>query len=119
MSNNPNGTYKGRVYDSGESNDATLTISSSDPGTGNITQASMTYYGLGFVVDGTFAYQNLTDESPVSFNLRAEAISGENTLLNITLTSPDRNYTTLNGKVYVSRGGPNVGKTYDITFNRA
>ncbi|WP_460164482.1 hypothetical protein [Pseudomonas sp. S2_F03] len=118
MSSNPNGTYKGRVYDSGESNDATLTITSSDSGTGNVTGASMTYYGLNFVVDGTFAYQNLTGESPVSFNLRAEVKSGENNLLNITLASPDRNYTTLTGKVYVSRGGPNVGKTYDITFNR-
>jgi hypothetical protein len=119
MSNNLNGTYKGRVYDSGESNAATLTITSSDPETGNIAAANMSYYGYDFVVDGVFAYQYLTDQSPVSLNLRAEVKSGENILLNITLTSPDRSYTTLNGNVYVSRGGPNVGKTYDITFNRA
>lgn len=115
---NPNGTYTGRVYDAGESHDATLIIRQSDPQTGNIQQASMQYYGLNFRVDGSFAYQNLTDESPVSFNLRAEAGSPEYNVLIISMGSPDRNYSALNGTVYVQRGGPNVGKTYNITFSK-
>jgi len=115
---NPNGTYTGAVYDPGERNAAVLMIYASDPQTGNISNAQLNYYGLTFKVDGTFTYQNLSDESPVYFNLRAEVQGGENNLLTITLTSPDRSYQNLNGKVYVARGGPNVGKTYDITFQK-
>ncbi|UXV19372.1 hypothetical protein N4P55_26500 [Pseudomonas fluorescens] len=116
---NPNGTYKGFVSSGGERNAATLTIIASDPQTGNITNAKMDYYGLAFKVDGTFAYQNLSNESPVAFTLRAQVSGGDNNLHNITLTSADRNYTTLNGKTTVARGGPNVGVTYDINFQKA
>lgn len=116
---NPNGIYKGYVHNSSERNAATLTIISSDPQTGNITNATMDYYGLKFKVDGTFAYQNLGSDSPVSFSLRAQVSGGENNLHNITLTSADRNYTTLNGKTYVARGGPNVSLSYDITFKKS
>ncbi|VVN79643.1 hypothetical protein PS718_01001 [Pseudomonas fluorescens] len=115
---NPNGTYNGRVYDSGESHEASLTITASDPQTGNISQASMQYYGLSFKVDGTFAYQSLTGESAVTFNLRAEASSAEHNVLIISLRSPDSNYFGLNGTVRVDRGGPNVGKTYNIEFRK-
>ncbi|WP_438300017.1 hypothetical protein [Pseudomonas sp. NMS19W] len=72
---NPNGTYYGRVYDAGESHNATLSIINSDPQTGNISQATMDYYGLTFTVDGSFAYQSLSDESAVSFNLQPSSTS--------------------------------------------
>ncbi|MDI2141555.1 MULTISPECIES: hypothetical protein [unclassified Pseudomonas] len=115
---NPNGTYNGRVYDAGESHNATLRIISSDPQTGNISQATMDYYGLSFTVDGSFTYQNLSDESAVSFNLRAQAGAPEYNVLIISMSSPDRSYSNLNGTVRVDRGGPNVGKTYNITFTK-
>ncbi|MFJ2489075.1 hypothetical protein [Pseudomonas sp. NPDC087639] len=116
---NPNGTYRGRVYDAGESHEATLKITSSDPQTGNISQGSMEYYGLSFKVNGSFTYENLTDESAVSFNLRAEAGSPEHNVFSISLRSPDRNHSKLDGTVRVDRGGPNVGKTYNITFTKS
>ena len=115
----PNGTYKGRVYDAGESHDATLTITSSDPQTGNISQASMDYYKLKFKVTGTFTYENLSNESPVSFNLRAEAAPPEHNVLAISARSPDRSYKTIQGTVVPLRGGHNVGITYNIIFNKS
>ncbi|UVL45812.1 hypothetical protein LOY57_24580 [Pseudomonas moraviensis] len=115
---NPNGIYNGRVLDSGASNEASLTITASDPQKGNISQASMQYYGMNWTVTGFFAYANLTDESPVSFNLRAEVNSGEHNVHTISLRSPDRNYSRLEGTVHVDRGGPNLGKTYNIEFTK-
>lgn len=106
---NPNGTYEGAVYDPGERNAATLTITGSDTQTGKITKAEMAYYGLNFNVTGTF-----TDQL---FTLRAQAKSGDS-ILNMSLKSSD-NYQNLNGKVTVERGGPNVGKTYDMTFKKS
>ncbi|NYH09424.1 hypothetical protein [Pseudomonas moraviensis] len=115
---NPNGTYYGRVYDAGESHNATLRIIYSDPQTGNISQATMDYYGISFTVKGSFIYQNLSDESAVAFNLQAEAGAPEYNVLTISMSSPDRNYSNLNGTVRVDRGGPNVGRTYNITFSK-
>ncbi|WP_148666892.1 hypothetical protein [Pseudomonas synxantha] len=105
---NPNGTYEGAVYDPGERNAATLIISSSDTQAGRITKADMTYYGLNFNVTGTFTAQ--------SFNLRAQAKNGDS-ILNITLNSSN-DYQKLDGKVTVERGGTNVGRTYDMTFQK-
>lgn len=106
---NPNGTYEGAVYDPGERNAATLKITGSDTQTGKITKAEMAYYGLTFNVTGTFTAQ--------SFTLRAQARTGDS-ILTINLNSPN-NYQQLDGKVFVERGGPNVGKTYDMTFKKA
>ncbi|WP_300629785.1 hypothetical protein [Pseudomonas sp.] len=104
----PNGTYEGAVYDPGERNAATLKITGSDTQAGKITKAEMAYYGLNFNVTGTFTAQG--------FKLRAQAKTGDS-ILNITLSSSD-SYQNLDGKVTVERGGPNVGKTYDMTFQR-
>jgi len=102
------GEFRGEVYDLGESNAATLKITESDTQAGKITKAEMAYYGLNLNITGTFTAQTL--------NLRAQAKTGDS-ILNITLNSSD-NYKTLNGKVTVERGGPNVGKTYDMRFKR-
>ncbi|MCF4995883.1 hypothetical protein GIW70_10170 [Pseudomonas syringae] len=109
---NPNGTYIGCVYDAGESNAATLTITDSDLQNGIITNAKMIYYGLNFKVTGTFTLKTV-----FSLKLQAEATDGDS-LLNINLKPSDNNCNKLDGKVSVARGGPNVGKTYDITFQQ-
>lgn len=115
---NPNGTYQGRVYDAGASNNAVLTITASDPQTGNISSARMDYYNMHFNVTGHFTYRNLSIESSVSFNLIAEADDAEHTLLAISMESPDRSYKNLTGSVSVQRGRPNAGKTYNIEFKK-
>lgn len=116
---NPNGSYNGRVYDAGESHNATLTIYSSDPQTGNISQASMAYFGLYFDVAGSFFSQSSAYGSAVTFNLQAQAGGPEFNLLAISMSAPDGSCSNLNGTVRVDRGGPNVGKTYNITFTRS
>jgi hypothetical protein len=118
MSINPNGTYNGHVSDASESHVAVLTITASDPQTGIISKGHMVYYGLNFAVRGNFTYQNLSNESPVSFALQAEATDNERTLLTINMGSPDRSYQNLDGTVYVARGGPNIGKSYNIHFQK-
>ncbi|MGN8139832.1 hypothetical protein ACTJK3_02860 [Pseudomonas sp. 22105] len=115
---NPNGTYNRRVYDAGESHNATLTINSSDPQTGNISQASMAYFGLYFNVAGSFFHQNPSYGSAVNFNLQAEAGGPEFNMLAISMSSHEESCSNLNGTVRVDRGGPNVGKTYNITFTK-
>ena len=113
---NLNGTYNGCVYDAGESHNATLSIICSDQQTGSISQAAMSYYGLSFVVDGSFVCQ--PNGAAVFLNLRAQAGAPEYNVLIISMSSPDGSCSNLNGTVRVDRGGPNVGKTYNITFTK-
>ncbi|MFP0194219.1 hypothetical protein ACKJSM_03445 [Pseudomonas sp. PHC1] len=115
---NLNGTYNGRVYDAGESHNATLTINSSDPYTSTINQASMAYFGLHFNVIGSFFPQSPIYGSAVNLNLQAQAGGPEFNLLAISMSSTDGGCSNLNGTVRVDRGGPNVGKTYNISFTK-
>ena len=116
---NPNGTYKGTVNDAIVKNDATLTITSSDPQTGTISKASMDYSGLKFEVDGSFIYENVMDESALSLTLRAQAGEPANVVLSITMRSLDRNYSELEGTVRVEAGGPGAGTAYNIALKKS
>ena len=103
----PNGTYQGFVYDPGAQNSATLRINASNVNT--ITSASMDYYQLSFNVTGNYTATALT--------LQAIATNGSS-VLNMTLNSPDGTYRHLDGTVTVLQGGPNVGRTYNMTLQK-
>lgn len=104
----PNGTYEGMVYDSGEQNAATLRIIGSN--TNSITSASMVYYGYTFNVSGPYTKNTL--------KLTASSTTGS-VILSMTLNSSDGTYQHLDGTVTVQQGGPNVGKTYNMTFQKS
>lgn len=104
----PNGTYQGAVYDPGAQNAATLRIYASNANT--ITSASLDYYQLSFTVSGTYTANTLT--------LQAIATNGSS-VLNMTLNSSDGTYQHLDGTVTVLQGGPNVGKTYNMTLQKS
>lgn len=104
----PNGIYQGVVYDPGEQNAATLRIDGSNAD--NIIDASMEYYELSFFVSGTYTANALT--------LQARATNGDS-VLNMTLNSSDGTYQHLDGTVTVLQGGPNVGRTYNMTLQKS
>lgn len=103
----PNGTYQGIVYDPGAQNAATLTVTGSN--TNCITSASMAYYGYTFNVSGTYTTNSL--------RLQATSTTG-GVILNMILNSSDGTYQHLDGTVTVQQGGPNVGKTYNMTLQK-
>ncbi|MHC8374271.1 hypothetical protein ACYZT2_26780 [Pseudomonas sp. MDT1-85] len=112
-------TYSGAVFNSSERHDATLTFDQPGSLNGNINNGKMQYYGLNFIVTGTYT------KPTRSFTLQAKANAEDgdeyghgDSSLSITLKSSDNNDNKLNGKVTVKAGGPNVGKTYDIEFTK-
>ncbi|MBC3273169.1 hypothetical protein HU765_24835 [Pseudomonas sp. SWRI81] len=113
-------TFQGAVSDTGESNPATLTFDDLSQQGGQLINGKMIYYGLNFKVTGSY-----TAKSSRSFNLQAKAKASDgdeyghgDSSLTISLKSSDGNDNKLDGTVKVLAGGPNVGKTYKMNFER-
>ncbi|ONH51879.1 hypothetical protein SAMN04490182_5028 [Pseudomonas cedrina] len=104
-----NGTYSGRIYDYATSDNVLLTLSW-DTST-RVAQGSMSYFNLIFSIIGTF-------EAPLNFNLQATTISPEVIELTLSLKTLNNTFASLEGTAHVARGGPNVGKTYDMVTSK-
>ncbi|WP_322845101.1 hypothetical protein [Pseudomonas sp. B33.4] len=112
-------TYNGFVFNASEEHAATLKFDDLVQQNGNISKGYMDYWGLDFVVTGTYTKPTraFTLQAKSDAKNRDELNHGPSSLT-IAMKSSDGTDSYLEGTVTVKAGGQNAGQTYGIKFTK-